>query len=124
MAAVSEYQAKLEIDTAGSTRITRNAGTSITWTLSYLIWVAQIRFTQMAQEATRLNCLHEVEHWAIGTRAERSHDLALESKPRGNLDDARIRKQSAESCRTNLACIVSGNRVVRIAEGWMVEDIK
>jgi transposase len=32
------------------------------WTLPYLIWVAQIRFTQMAQEATRLDYLHEVEH--------------------------------------------------------------
>jgi transposase len=32
------------------------------WTLPYLIWVAQIRFTQGAQEATRLDYLHEVEH--------------------------------------------------------------
>jgi transposase len=31
------------------------------WTRPYLIWVAQLRFTQMAQEATRLDYLHEVE---------------------------------------------------------------
>ena len=28
----------------------------------YLIWVAQLRFTQFAQEATRQDYLHEVEH--------------------------------------------------------------
>jgi transposase len=32
------------------------------WTRPYLIWVAQLRFTEMAQEATRLDYLHEVEH--------------------------------------------------------------
>jgi transposase len=32
------------------------------WTRPYLIWVAQLRFTQMAQEATRIDYLHEVEH--------------------------------------------------------------
>jgi transposase len=32
------------------------------WTRPYLIWVAQLRFTQMAREATRLDYLHEVEH--------------------------------------------------------------
>ena len=32
------------------------------WTRPYLIWVAQLRFTQMAQEPTRLDYLHEVEH--------------------------------------------------------------
>src|SRR6201997_3134028 len=32
------------------------------WTRPYLIWVAQLRFTQVAQEATRLDYLHEVEH--------------------------------------------------------------
>ena len=35
---------------------------SETWTHLYLIWVSQIRFMQMAQEATRLDYLHEVEH--------------------------------------------------------------
>ena len=32
------------------------------WTRPYLIWVAQLRFTQLAQEATRQDYLHEVEH--------------------------------------------------------------
>ena len=32
------------------------------WTLPYLIWVAQLRFPQIAQEATRQDYLHEVEH--------------------------------------------------------------
>lgn len=32
------------------------------WTRPYLIWVAQLRFPQMAQEATRQDYLHEVEH--------------------------------------------------------------
>jgi transposase len=32
------------------------------WTRPYLLWVAQLRFTQMAQEATRLDYLHEGEH--------------------------------------------------------------
>src|SRR5277367_3559824 len=32
------------------------------WTRPYLIWVAQLRFTQIAQESTRQDYLHEVEH--------------------------------------------------------------
>jgi transposase len=32
------------------------------WTNPYLIWVVQLRFQQMAQEATRIDYLHEVEH--------------------------------------------------------------
>ena len=32
------------------------------WTRPYLVWVAQLRFTQIAQEATRQDYLHEVEH--------------------------------------------------------------
>jgi transposase len=32
------------------------------WTRPYLIWVAQLRFTQIAREATRQDYLHEVEH--------------------------------------------------------------
>jgi transposase len=34
------------------------------WTQSYLAWVRQIRFHQVAQESTRLDYLHEVEHMA------------------------------------------------------------
>jgi transposase len=32
------------------------------WTRAYMVWVRQIRFAQMAQEATKLDYLHEVEH--------------------------------------------------------------
>ena len=32
------------------------------WTRPYLIWVAQLRFKQIAQESTRQDYLHEVEH--------------------------------------------------------------
>jgi hypothetical protein len=32
------------------------------WTRPYLIWVTQLRFTQIAQESTRQDYLHEVEH--------------------------------------------------------------
>jgi transposase len=34
------------------------------WTLAYMAWVRQLRFAQMAQESTRLDYLHEVEHMA------------------------------------------------------------
>jgi transposase len=32
------------------------------WTQAYLAWVRQLRFAQAAQESTRLDYLHEVEH--------------------------------------------------------------
>lgn len=45
------------------------------WTRVYLVWVQQIRFAQMAQEATRLDHLHEVEH--MGERVVRlEHAIA------------------------------------------------
>jgi transposase len=34
------------------------------WTLGYIAWVRQLRFKQVAQESTRLDYLHEVEHMA------------------------------------------------------------
>jgi transposase len=34
------------------------------WTLHYMAWVRQLRFQQVAQESTRLDYLHEVEHMA------------------------------------------------------------
>ena len=34
------------------------------WTLAYMAWVRQIRYTQAARESTRLDYLHEVEHMA------------------------------------------------------------
>lgn len=43
------------------------------WTRPYLIWVAQLRFTQVAQESTRQDYLHEVEHMrARVTRLEQA----------------------------------------------------
>ena len=39
------------------------------WTQDYMKWVRQLRFEQMAQEATRLDYLHEVEH--MGERVRR-----------------------------------------------------
>ena len=32
------------------------------WTLKYMVWIRQVRFTQPAQEYTMLDYLHEVEH--------------------------------------------------------------
>jgi hypothetical protein len=43
------------------------------WTRPYLIWVAQLRLTQMAQEATRIDYLHEVEHMRERVAAGASH---------------------------------------------------
>ena len=34
------------------------------WTLGYMAWVRQLRFEQVAQESTRQDYLHEVEHMA------------------------------------------------------------
>ncbi|HEY1648181.1 MAG TPA: IS110 family transposase [Terracidiphilus sp.] len=34
------------------------------WTLGYMAWVRQLRFDQVAQESTRWDYLHEVEHMA------------------------------------------------------------
>ncbi len=34
------------------------------WTQLYMAWVRQLRFAQVAQESTRLDYLHEVEHMA------------------------------------------------------------
>jgi transposase len=37
------------------------------WTQIYMAWIRKIRFAQMAQESTRLDYLHEVEH--MGARS-------------------------------------------------------
>jgi transposase len=42
----------------------RPAGGVKAWTLGYMAWVRQLRFKQVAQESTRLDYLHEVEHMA------------------------------------------------------------
>jgi transposase len=47
------------------------------WTQAYMAWVRQIRFAQMAQEATRLDCLQEVEH--MGERVGRLEEAIREA---------------------------------------------
>jgi transposase len=47
------------------------------WTQAYMMWVRQIRFAQMAQEATKLDHLHEVEH--MGERVVRLEQAIVEA---------------------------------------------
>ena len=47
------------------------------WTLGYMAWVRQLRFPQIAQEFTRLDYLHEVEH--MGERVERLEQAITEA---------------------------------------------
>ncbi len=47
------------------------------WTQSYLAWVRQLRFPQVAQESTRLDYLHEVEH--MGERVARLEKAIAEA---------------------------------------------
>jgi len=46
------------------------------WTERYLRWLAQVRYTQPAQEATRLDCMNEVEH--MSARVKRLEEAILE----------------------------------------------
>jgi transposase len=48
-----------------------------TWTQIYMTWIRQIRFVQMAQESTRLDYLHEVEH--MGERVARLEQAITEA---------------------------------------------
>ena len=47
------------------------------WTLAYMAWVRQLRFPQVAQESTRLDYLHEVEH--MGERVVRLEQAIVEA---------------------------------------------
>jgi transposase len=47
------------------------------WTQAYLVWVRQLRFKQVAQESTRLDYLHEVEH--MGERVKRLEQAIAEA---------------------------------------------
>jgi transposase len=47
------------------------------WTQPYMAWVRQLRFTQIAQEFTRLDYLHEVEH--MGERVKRLEQAITEA---------------------------------------------
>jgi transposase len=48
-----------------------------TWIQIYMAWIRQIRFAQMAQESTRLDYLHEVEH--MGERVVRLEQAIAEA---------------------------------------------
>src|SRR5437867_3493501 len=52
------------------------------WTQRHLTWIRQVQFEQPAQEATRLDYLHEVDH-AVGRieRLERAIDDAVQTAP-------------------------------------------
>jgi transposase len=47
------------------------------WTQAYMVWVRQIRYAHLAQEATRLDYLHEVEH--MGERVVRLEQAIAEA---------------------------------------------
>src|ERR1019366_4696016 len=49
------------------------------WTQLYMAWVRQLRFPQVAQESTRLDYLHEVEH--MGERVGRLEQAITEAVP-------------------------------------------
>jgi transposase len=52
------------------------------WTLRHLTWVRQVQFEHLAQEATVLDYLHEVEHVAARLeRLERAIDAAVQAAP-------------------------------------------
>ncbi len=61
----------------------RRPSTAMTpWTQRYLAWVRQVQFEQPAQEATRLDYLHEVDHVADRiARLERAIDAAVQTAP-------------------------------------------
>lgn len=46
------------------------------WTERYMRWLAQVRYTQPAQEVTRLDCMNEVEHMSL--RVKRLEEAILE----------------------------------------------
>ena len=60
----------------------RPATTMTPWTQRHLTWVRQLQFEQPAQEATRLDYLHEVEHVADRIeRLERAIDEVVHAAP-------------------------------------------
>jgi len=46
------------------------------WTERYMRWLGQVRYTQPAQEVTRLDCMNEVEHMSL--RVKRLEEAILE----------------------------------------------
>ncbi len=60
----------------------RPAPATTPWTQRHLTWVRQVQFEQPAQEATRLDYLHEVDHVADRLeRLERAIDDAVKTAP-------------------------------------------
>jgi transposase len=61
----------------------RRPSTGLTaWTQRHLAWIRQVQFEQPAQEATRLDYLHEVEHVSERiARLERAIDDAVKTAP-------------------------------------------
>ncbi len=61
----------------------RRPATAMTpWTQRHVSWISQLQFEQPAQEATRLDYLHEVEHVADRIdRLERAIDAAVKTAP-------------------------------------------
>lgn len=60
----------------------RPAAAMTPWTQRHLAWVRQVQFDQPAQEATRLDYLHEVDHVADRlARLERAIDAAVKTAP-------------------------------------------
>lgn len=60
----------------------RPSMTITAWTERHLTWIRQVQFEQPAQEATRLDYLHEVEHVADRLeRLERAIDEAVQTAP-------------------------------------------
>ena len=69
------------------------------WTLNYLTWVKQeVHFEQLAQEATLLDYLYEVDHLRSKRRMRRSRHASEHGHSRGQIVDAiSIRERPAEA---------------------------
>jgi hypothetical protein len=59
----SAYHGEIAVDPASGTirRLTMEAGMKV-WTERHAEWLRQVRYTHPAQQATLLDCLHEVQH--------------------------------------------------------------
>ena len=76
------------------------------WTRPYLIWVAQLRFVQIAQEATRQDYLHEVEH--MRERVARLEQAIMEAVKGGEFFALRVRPRSRECKEPNAPrCLIA-----------------
>lgn len=67
------------------------------WTERYMRWLAQVRYTQPAQEVTRLDCMNEFEH--MGARVKRLEEAILEIVKQGTTVHAGANRWTACSAR-------------------------